>query len=58
MNIEEGTANGYWRASKKPTDKCLHDNCPECNGTGKKKNGEDCIHSISCPCGKCSPLAK
>lgn len=34
---------------------CLHDQCPECNGTGNKKNGEKCIHYISCPCSKCNP---
>lgn len=34
---------------------CMHDSCPECNGTGVKKYGGSCIHGISCPCPKCSP---
>lgn len=35
--------------------KCLHDTCPSCNGTGVKENGLPCIHMIACPCSKCSP---
>lgn len=34
---------------------CLHDSCPSCIGTGRKKDGSICIHAISCPCPKCSP---
>jgi len=35
--------------------KCLHELCPDCNGTGIKKNGLGmCVHGISCPCKKCS----
>ena len=34
---------------------CLHDNCPECHGSGRKPNGETCVHMISCPCRKCKP---
>lgn len=34
---------------------CLHDSCPECLGTGIKKDGTMCIHNISCPCPKCTP---
>jgi len=34
---------------------CLHDGCPDCVGTGIKKNGTRCIHNISCPCPKCTP---
>lgn len=33
---------------------CMHDQCPECLGTGVKQNGSACIHMISCPCPKCS----
>ena len=34
---------------------CMHDQCPECVGTGVKKDGSMCIHGIACPCPKCSP---
>ena len=34
---------------------CMHDQCPECFGTGIKIDGSACIHYISCPCPKCSP---
>ena len=34
---------------------CFHDHCPECIGTGIKHDGTPCVHSISCPCPKCSP---
>lgn len=34
---------------------CLHDLYEECHGSGKKENGELCIHFISCNCSKCSP---
>lgn len=35
---------------------CAHETCTSCNGTGKKKNGDMCIHMISCPCKKCSNI--
>ena len=34
---------------------CMHDACPECMGTGVKRDGSACIHFISCPCPKCTP---
>lgn len=41
--------------------KCLHKSCPDCQGTGVKKNGifqgQPCIHMISCPCKRCSPYS-
>lgn len=36
--------------------KCLHDSCSECKGTGRKSNGTTCVHYISCPCEKCTPV--
>lgn len=33
---------------------CLHDECKECHGTGKKQDETQCIHYISCNCPKCS----
>ena len=42
--------------NKRPWQPCLHDMCSECHGTGVKLNGSDCIHSLSCPCPKCSPF--
>ena len=35
---------------------CLHDKCPDCIGTGIKRDGSSCIHMISCPCSKCTPM--
>lgn len=35
--------------------RCLHENCQECGGTGKKRDGSVCIHMISCPCPICTP---
>lgn len=35
---------------------CLHDLCLECHGTGKKADGTICIHHLSCPCPKCTPV--
>ena len=38
--------------------KCLHDSCPECHGTGvKSRDGSICVHMISCPCRRCSPFS-
>ncbi len=34
---------------------CLHKQCPECHGTGKKLNNELCVHYLSCPCPRCTP---
>lgn len=31
---------------------CLHDECTHCIGTGMKKNGTMCIHTIECYCPK------
>lgn len=35
--------------------RCLHDACPECIGTGVKRDGTTCVHFLSCPCPRCSP---
>jgi len=37
-------------------EKCLHNGCSQCHGTGIKKNGEICVHMISCPCKNCNPF--
>ena len=37
------------------TSACMHDNCPQCHGTGRGPMGA-CIHMMSCPCPKCSPI--
>ena len=34
---------------------CMHDNCPDCKGTGRRQDGGICIHGMSCPCPKCTP---
>lgn len=48
LNNVQKFQNTNWRP-------CLHDSCPECLGTGIKKDGTMCVHYISCPCPKCSP---
>lgn len=32
---------------------CSHEQCSECEGRGIKKDGQPCIHVISCRCRKC-----
>lgn len=34
---------------------CLHNQCPECHGSGIKSTGGACFHNLSCSCPKCSP---
>ena len=41
----------------RPQTPCLHNVCPDCNGTGNKQWGSICVHMISCPCSSCSPRA-
>lgn len=62
MYIDNKPISEYWhytqvwdnyKTNKKQ--ECLHDQCPECHGTGVKKDGTPCIHYISCPCPKCTP---
>lgn len=46
---------GNWKNSEGGSnEKCLHEQCAECQGTGRKKDGSACVHMISCPCPKCS----
>jgi excinuclease UvrABC ATPase subunit len=45
--------NGY-KDGEKIEQHCLHDDCSECNGTGRKQDGSMCIHHISCPCPRCT----
>ena len=35
---------------------CMHNECSQCHGTGVKLDGSKCIHHISCPCPKCTPV--
>lgn len=39
-----------------PHEPCMHDGCPECHGAGLTPTGRTCIHMISCPCPRCSPM--
>lgn len=55
MNVEKLMNKFFW--GKKNSQECLHKKCPECNGTGTKKNGQICVHMISCPCSRCSPYS-
>lgn len=47
-----GHVRGHQDADWKP---CMHDGCPECIGTGVKRDGSICIHMLYCSCPKCSP---
>lgn len=44
-----------------PTDKnnrpCMHMLCPRCRGSGLAPDGTSCIHSMACPCNRCTPWA-
>lgn len=35
--------------------RCLHELCSDCHGTGQKRDGSICIHALSCPCPRCTP---
>ncbi len=54
---EEDCPPKFWPTNLPPpnTQPCLHKSCMDCFGTGRKRNGELCIHMISCPCPRCSP---
>lgn len=41
---------GGMRRPEGEDQECLHQRCDDCEGTGRKKNGETCVHYISCPC--------
>ena len=41
--------------SKNTKQKCLHEQCSKCKGTGHDTLGKLCIHMLSCPCPKCIP---
>lgn len=36
--------------------RCMHENCHMCGGRGTKTDGTPCVHMISCPCPKCTPM--
>lgn len=58
INLKEKQRRHLQQVNKKSKARwqpCMHDGCPECYGTGVKKDGSSCIHHISCPCPKCSP---
>lgn len=42
---------------ERPWQPCMHNGCSECAGTGIKRNGTPCIHTISCPCPRCNPTS-
>lgn len=48
-NITNNRLNTFWQP-------CMHDSCPECIGTGVRRDGSMCVHMISCNCPKCTPI--
>ena len=55
-NPEEKTEKEYIIKPSSSHENCLHRNCKHCHGTGRKDNGQACIHCISCPCKLCNPV--
>jgi hypothetical protein len=59
QQYERGLARRQREHLRQVTDQnwqpCMHDQCPECHGTGIRRDGGVCVHSLSCPCPKCSP---
>lgn len=53
--IDTKGTNTNITARSSDVQQCLHDACPECLGTGVRRDGSSCIHGISCPCPKCTP---
>ena len=37
------------------TERCAHDACPKCRGTGRDGQGRLCVHHLYCPCPCCTP---
>lgn len=53
--LQEATGNDLKDIAKNVGVGCMHDACPNCGGTGIRKDGLGmCVHGISCPCPKCS----
>jgi hypothetical protein len=58
-----GTVQKVWiknTAYKWPLEKdqCLHQACQQCRGTGRKDNGQFCVHMIACKCPNCRPVMR
>lgn len=52
---EENWEKEIVRRPPRDNDPCLHQSCPECHGSGRKSNGQICVHMISCRCFRCNP---
>jgi len=54
---EPWTTQYDWMGNAIPVheQRCLHLSCPQCHGTGRKQDGQLCVHMLSCPCPRCSP---
>lgn len=42
-----------YKPGDEDSNRCLHRQCTQCHGTGRKDNGQPCVHAISCPCPRC-----
>lgn len=51
---EEVDYTPYW-GDAPYSEPCMHQSCPDCFGTGRKANGQMCLHMMSCPCPRCTP---
>lgn len=51
--VRRNTRHGGMFEAPDPN-KCAHNACSSCVGTGIKSDGTMCVHFISCPCPSCS----
>lgn len=54
-NLKELYYNGNLVEYKKI--ECAHQQCTACKGTGVRRDGQMCIHAISCNCTNCRTYA-
>ena len=59
VNSLRKSIEDYLNNKAEKENRCVHDSCLYCNGTGTNKyNGQPCVHMISCRCSKCSSGAQ
>lgn len=46
-----------WRSIAYGEEVCAHDQCQSRHGTGRRRDGSACVHSLSCRCRRCNPAS-